>query len=349
MRSPNSTPANRPLGPVVAVFLLAVAVSGTLAVAGAVPSKPVDNRGSPETATPDGANATLETNTGGEVVLRDRPRQTISGVTNLAPGTNLTIHVQKDAERYPFHETFSVRVRESGNFSVTTDAFADKASGFDLTAWVSRNGTRISPRYDGRLIHSDPGSVTFFDQRVNSSGRTVVVSSATLSYGGFVSIRRGSANGSVLGASDYIRAGLRSNVSIDLDRPVDGTETLVAVLHRDSDDDEHWDYPENDGPIPVDGGMIRDAATVTVQTPTPTPSPTPETTVADTPTATTSPIPATATADAPTTTATSSLPAETRDTAGSTRTTTGSGPGFGVSAVFLALLAATFLAVGYRD
>ncbi|WP_123535310.1 DUF7282 domain-containing protein [Halosimplex salinum] len=285
------------------------------------------------------------------MVLRDRPRQTISGETNAAPGTNLMIHVQRDTEHYPFHETFSVGVRESGNFSVTTDAFTDKVSGFNFTAWVSRNGTRISPRYDGRLIHSLPGSVTFSDQRVDSSGRSAVIRSVTLSNGGFVAIRQGRANGSVLGASDYLRAGQHSNVAVDLDRPVDGNETLAAVLHRDSDDDERWDYPENDGPILVDGGEISNLATVTVQTPRP--SPTPERTDTDAPTATpsASPTPATATAttDAPTTTATPSPSAETSDTAEDARTTTGSGPGFDVAAAFLALLAATFLAAGYRN
>ncbi|WP_164471588.1 hypothetical protein [Halosimplex salinum] len=76
MRSPDSTPVNRPFGTVVAALLLAVAVFGTLAVAGAVPSDAVDDRGSPETATPDEANATLDTIPGGRWscgTVRDRP------------------------------------------------------------------------------------------------------------------------------------------------------------------------------------------------------------------------------------------------------------------------------------
>lgn len=61
MRSPNFTPVNRLFGAVVAVLLLAVAVSGTLAVAGAVPSDAVGDRGSPETATPSPSAETNDT------------------------------------------------------------------------------------------------------------------------------------------------------------------------------------------------------------------------------------------------------------------------------------------------
>ncbi|QLH80825.1 DUF7282 domain-containing protein [Halosimplex pelagicum] len=341
---------SHPFGTAVAALLFAAlatatAVPGAVAVAGSVPADAVDSHGAPEATTPDGANATLETNRGGEVTLKNGPRQTIGGETNVAPGTNLTVHVRKDTENV----AFDVSVREDGTFAVTTDAFADEGSGLRFTAWVSRNGTRISPRYDGMMLTYDPGSVTFADQRVESPGRTVVVDSVVLSDGGFVSVRQGSANGSVLGASDYLRAGAHENVSVDFDRPVRGNETLVAVLHRDSDGDERWDSPERDRPIPVDGSTIYDAATVAGQTPTPTLTPATDTVATQTPAPTPSPTPTTA--DAPAATESPSPSTETIGTAERTQpsATTGSGPGFGVAVGLLAVLATALLTASRRD
>jgi PGF-CTERM protein len=331
---------------------VATAVSGAVAVAvaGPVAAGDVESRETPETTTPNGTDATLETNTVGEVTLKNGPRQTIGGETNAAPGTNLTVHVRSGSDTVDFDETFDATVRDDGTFEVTTDAFADEGSGLRFTAWVSRNETWISPRYDGVMLSYDPGSVVLADQRVTSPDPTVVVGSVTVSDGGFVSVRRESANGSVLGASDYLSAGMHENVSVDLDGPVSGNETLVAVLHRDSDGDERWDFPERDSPIPVGGSTIYDAATVAGQTPTtdtvgepiPTPTPTP------------TPTPATTTGDAPTATESPSQSTESTETGGTAdRTqpsaTTGSGPGFGVATALLALLAAAHLPADRPD
>jgi PGF-CTERM protein len=324
-----------------AVLLIVSGVSGAVAVGGAVPAEGIDSHGAPEATTPDGANATLATNSGGDVVLRNGPRQTIDGETNAAPGTNLTVHVRIDSDTVDFDETFDATVRDDGTFGVTTDAFADTGSGLRFTAWVSRNGTGIGPRYDGMLLSYDPGSLTFADQRVTSPDPTVVLETVTVSSGGFVSVRQGSANGSVLGASEYLTAGMHENVSVDLDRPVSGDETLVAVLHRDSDGDERWDFPERDAPFPIDGATVHDAATVAGQTPTPTSTPSP------------SPVPATTTGDASTATESPSPPPSTETIETDERTqpsaTTGSGPGFGVAVGLVGVLAAALFTTRRRD
>jgi PGF-CTERM protein len=331
---------------IVALLLVAAAFPAALAVAGSAPPG-AEPRGAPSTATVDTANATLETNRNGEVILRNGPRQTIGGEANVAPETNLTVHVRIDSGTVDFEERLGATVRDDGTFEVTTDAFADRGSGLRFTAWVSRNGTRISPRYDGMMLSYDPGSVTFADQRVASPDGTVVVRAVTVSYGGFVSVRQGNANGSVLGASDYLRPGMHENVSVDIDRRVSGNETLVAVLHRDSDGDERWDFPERDGPFLVDGSTIHDAATVAGQTPSPSPRPTLSPSPTTAPATTVVPAPT----DVPTTTGSPSPSAGTNGTDARTRppATTGDGPGFGVAVGLAALLAAALLTAGCRD
>jgi len=106
-----------------------------------------------------------------------------------------------------------------------------------------------------------------------SGGTTVTVDSVTLSEGGFVTIHDASVGdgevfGSVRGTSEYLEKGTHENVTVTLDSPLSEDATLVAMAHKDTDDDRAYTFVsnngENDGPYTMDGGAVTDAADVTV-------------------------------------------------------------------------------------
>jgi PGF-CTERM protein len=181
-------------------------------------------------------------------------------------------------------------------------------------------------------------ALTFNDQQVVAEGtQTVTVAEVNLSDGGFIAIHRGSASGEVIGNSDYIQPNTqRTNVPITLDSSVSGETTLVAMAHLDTDADETYDFPGDDGPYPGDNFI--DDATVTAgegggATPTATPTPT----QTDDGTAT------------PTATETTTAGDGGDGTATATETDGQGSPGFGITAAVVALIAAALLALRRRD
>ncbi|MFC4550345.1 MULTISPECIES: DUF7282 domain-containing protein [Halorussus] len=113
--------------------------------------------------------------------------------------------------------------------------------------------------------------VTFQNQ--SSDGETITIESVTLPEGGFVAIHdssllEGDAVGSVLGNSVYLEAGTHENVTIKLARPIDETQTLIAMPHLDTNDNEVYDFVTSagnvDGPYTADGEAVTDSATVSV-------------------------------------------------------------------------------------
>jgi flagellar protein FlaJ len=69
----------------------------------------------------------------------------------------------------------------------------------------------------------------------------VNVESASLSEGGFIVVHQSTADGKVLGVSEYLPAGTSEDITIQLDREVDDDETIVLVPHMDSDEDQIYD------------------------------------------------------------------------------------------------------------
>ncbi|GAB3664571.1 Ig-like domain-containing protein [Halopiger thermotolerans] len=116
-----------------------------------------------------------------------------------------------------------------------------------------------------------PAYVTFEDQ--TTQGQTVVVDEVSMANGGFVAIHdssllTGNVIGSVIGSSTYLEAGTHENVEITLDEPLGESETLVAMPHRDTNDNQEYDFVEQegqaDGPYTDGGQPITDQAVVTV-------------------------------------------------------------------------------------
>jgi hypothetical protein len=107
------------------------------------------------------------------------------------------------------------------------------------------------------------------------TGRSVFVDRARLPEDGFVVLSEASPNGSIVGVSLPLSAGthegkvtLRGVPGSDLNRTRLGTNTtLVATLHRDSNDNGRFDgllAPDADGPYTDNGTAISDRATITV-------------------------------------------------------------------------------------
>ncbi|MFC4541930.1 hypothetical protein ACFO5R_08315 [Halosolutus amylolyticus] len=115
--------------------------------------------------------------------------------------------------------------------------------------------------------------VTFEDQ--TTDGETVVVQNVTMASGGFVTIHDssllvGNVIGSVIGTSEYLEPGTHENVTVTLDEPLEEDETLIAMPHRDTNDNQTYDFVETDGQqdgpyLTPDDEPVTDDAVVTVE------------------------------------------------------------------------------------
>jgi PGF-CTERM protein len=166
------------------------------------------------------------------------------------------------------------------NVVVTLDSPLDE--GEQLTAMTHRdtNGNEAYefPDADGPYT-ADGGAVVdggmvsvsaSVDMDAQSSdGRTVTVDRVDLSEGGFVTVHdsslfAGAVEGSILGTSDYLEAGVHEDVQVTLDTPANESQVLVPMAHRDTNGNEAYDFPEADGPYTADGGAVVDTAPVSV-------------------------------------------------------------------------------------
>ncbi len=155
------------------------------------------------------------------------------------------------------------------------DTDADRAYSF-----VSSNGETDGPyTSDGDIVMDSAevtvsASVSMSDQPTD--GDSVLVDRVELSEGGFVTMHDstlldGEVTGSVVGSSEYLEAGVHENVRVELDDSVTENDTLIPMPHRDTNDNEVYDFVEEDGaadgPFRTDeGGAVIDTAAVTVGT-----------------------------------------------------------------------------------
>ncbi|MFB6281184.1 MAG: PGF-CTERM sorting domain-containing protein [Haloferacaceae archaeon] len=142
--------------------------------------------------------------------------------------------------------------------------------------FVSSDGENDGPYTDDGAVTDGAevtvsAAVSLADQP--SGGHTVVVDSVDLSEGGFVTLHDarlfgGDALGSVVGTSGYLDAGVHENVEVTLDEPIDESRTLIAMPHRDTNDNEAYDFVSSDGgadgPYTADGGAVTDPGKVSV-------------------------------------------------------------------------------------
>lgn len=220
-------------------------------------------------------------------------------------------------------------------------------------------------------------AVTFDDQ--SSAGDAVTVDDVSLTEGGFVALQNvsGADSAEIRGTSAHLSPGTHTDVRVPLDVDLSSDADLTAQVYTDTDADRRFDYTatggEVDGPYRnVDDNLIgTDAAAITYDadaetaTPTETATATETTSDDDTDTATTTETSTDEETDAETasdgssrTTATDGDdPTDTADadvtetvaddetatTDEGAETTGGTGPGFGVVAALLGLVASVAL------
>jgi len=102
----------------------------------------------------------------------------------------------------------------------------------------------------------------------------VTVHHVDLSEGGFVTIHDPSLLGgatfdSVRGTSEYLEAGFHSDVEVTLDEPMKTSQTAIPMAHRDTNDNEEYDFVSSegaeDGPYTANGGAVIDTYRASVQ------------------------------------------------------------------------------------
>lgn len=110
-----------------------------------------------------------------------------------------------------------------------------------------------------------PAEVSIDDQ--TTDGEAVLVGVARIPDGGFVVVHEeGSApDEGVLGVSATLPAGYHTDVPVRLDEPVDDGQTVLAMLHKDTNGNDLFDHPEQaaqDPPYRRDGEPVADEATL---------------------------------------------------------------------------------------
>ncbi|MFT4947643.1 MAG: hypothetical protein ACI8TL_001891 [Natronomonas sp.] len=162
-------------------------------------------------------------------------------------------------------ETDWVDEGASVSFAVT-DELADELDNYICTVHGSMEGSIRTVQQSG---DDAPAEVAMSDQ--SSDGTTVTVDSARLDEGGFVTIHdsrltNGEPLASVRGTSEYLGVGTVQNLEIELDDPLEEGDTLIAMPHRDSNDNETYDFVESEGnddpPYTRDGNAVTDDAAV---------------------------------------------------------------------------------------
>ena len=164
-------------------------------------------------------------------------------------------------------ETDWVDNEDSVSFTLTGE-LADELDNYVCTVHGSMEGSiRTVQAQDSDA----PAAVEFSDQ--STDGTSVVVDSARLDDGGFVTIHDstlldGDPIGSVVGVSEYLAPGTDENLTVVLDDPLVEGDTLIAMPHRDSNDDEMYGFVgtggDLDGPYSFDGNAVTDDADVQV-------------------------------------------------------------------------------------
>ena len=222
-----------------------------------------------------------------------------------------------------------------GTISATFDT-SDLPVGTEVTAYAmvvadlpdQYESPLIVQEISGEVRTRPTGSVSVSDQ--SGSGETVTVDSVELSDGGFVSVHTGSPQGPTIGETDYLDPGSHEGVEVTLSEPVGEDTTLYVLVHQDSNFNEEFDFPAEDGAYMTDAGEpVAGSLAYTVEqeetaTATATPSPTPT--------------------DEPTATPTDTPDSEPTPTDEPPETTADDGPGFGVALAVVALLAAVLFA-----
>ena len=208
---------------------------------------------------PDGGFVTVHDDT---LVTESDPIGSVSGTSGyLEPG---------------FHRNVVVPIE--GDVTETMHAMPHMDTDSDETYdFVTSGGSDDTPYTDEGDIVMEAANVTesaAVSMSVQESdGKTVTVNRVETADGGFVAIHdtrlfEGEVTGSVIGASEYLEPGVHEDVEVMLDEPVRSSRTLISMPHRDTNDNQVYDFVTSggaeDGPYVFDGGAVVDTAKITV-------------------------------------------------------------------------------------
>ncbi|WP_254543908.1 DUF7282 domain-containing protein [Halomarina pelagica] len=211
---------------------------------------------------------TQEINDTDTVVVSAQENATVTGESSVAPGTELTVVVKSTGDS-PFLLDETVEVQEDGTFNATFD-FSDVSANTEFETTVSGYGGSVTN--PGIVQPAPTSSVSVSDQ--TNDGSYVIVDSVTLTEGGFVTIHDaslldGKTFESVRGTSGYLEAGTHSNVNVSLDTPYEASGEVIAMPHLDTNGNQVYDFVTSDGsadgPYTADGSAVTDSATLTVE------------------------------------------------------------------------------------
>ncbi|MFC4552256.1 MULTISPECIES: DUF7282 domain-containing protein [Halorussus] len=134
---------------------------------------------------------------------------------------------------------------------------------------ADRNASVIFLNQTAGITFQDgtPNDTTVMIERVVvPEGGFLVVHAAENATGAYVTAEDVTV-GPVLGNSTYLGPGVHSNVVVQLDRPLNESQTLVAMPHRDTNDNQEYDFPQADDPYTVDGAPVVESGYVIVTGP----------------------------------------------------------------------------------
>ncbi|WP_435334127.1 DUF7282 domain-containing protein [Haloarchaeobius sp. TZWWS8] len=242
----------------------------------------------------------------------------VTGTTTLAPGDEATVQLLDDNGSTVVQER-SLTLAAPGDGGARS-AFATGLDGSSFSV-----GDRLTVRvvHDGEPV-SEPVPVEFVPRTAsltleNQTATTeITLASATLSHGGFVSLRQ---NGNLVAVSDFLDRGETRNVTFELVSRIDADSEFTVTAIRDVNGNGEID--DGDVPYRRSGALVTDSATVGP----------PATTTVESKTATATSSPTESTAEQTATTET--------DAAGETDAGA-STPGFGPLGALLAMLTVAF-------
>lgn len=275
----------------------------------------------------DSRRASLETAPDDTVHVEAGSNVTISGTTNVGTGWPVTVVLTGDDnpdtsanESFRLIKEAVVQPSEERNyhyertFATAFERDAVPTAAENVTADVRFDGNSLLDEQVPVAL-DDPRAAVIIDKVGEAGNITTFSVNASLSAGGFLVLHEESADGPVVGHTQYLDSGEHA-VSVYSSEPIDADE-VVVVAHRDANHNEWFDGPNLDRAYAEKGP---DHAITLGQTGAPTPM---ETTTALTPTD--------STISSPT------------DTTPSSSTI----PGFGVTAMAFAILV-VFAVLKYR-
>lgn len=197
---------------------------------------------------------------GNMITVQSGFNQSIAGRTTVAPGTELEIQAKSNGTD-SFLKQAPVEISSERTFNSAFD-FIDVSQ--NTTFWLSVPGVPDTSAV-GIVGESLRASVSFDKQQFKN--RNVSISSVTLSHGGYLALKNGSASGTVIGISRTFPPGKYDSVTVPLNREWNGSKSLVAVPYYNRTNAKRTGVRQSDIAYRQDGSVISATALITKPTP----------------------------------------------------------------------------------